>query len=127
MKEIDSQILFIYNAKADIFSTLTDFVHKILSPATYPCSLCKLTHGNLGVHKKWVTFLETLPYQTNFLHKEEAELNDSLHGKHRLPVILIKSNKGKSTVLLKASELNNLTSLDELIEKLSTKLQNYRD
>ncbi len=41
-------LIFVYNANSDLFSTVTDFAHKILSPSTYQCQLCALTYGNFS-------------------------------------------------------------------------------
>lgn len=38
-------LIFVYNAKSGLISAFGDMVHKIVSPATYPCSLCALTYG----------------------------------------------------------------------------------
>ncbi|MCA0959753.1 GTPase [Muricauda ruestringensis] len=118
MKNFDQEIIFIYNAKSDVFSVVSDFAHKIFSPSTYPCSLCQLTHGHVGVNKKWASFLETIPYNKRFLHKDEAlEVNIDLLNK-QLPIILVKKNTGELYTLLNASELGQLTSVDDLIERI---------
>ncbi|MGI8952546.1 MAG: hypothetical protein ACR2FN_13295 [Chitinophagaceae bacterium] len=51
-----STLIFVYNADADLFSTLTDFAHKILSPSTYQCKLCALTYGNISMKQEWKFF-----------------------------------------------------------------------
>nr|WP_297789697.1 GTPase [uncultured Allomuricauda sp.] len=127
METFDLEIIFIYNAKSDILSTVSDFAHKILSPSTYPCSLCQLTYGNVGMHKRWAAFLETLPYQKRFLHKDEAIEIGVDYPSQPLPIILAKNNKGKIHILLNAKELNQLTSLDDLIEKLIWELNKYAE
>jgi len=127
MKTFDQEIIFVYNAKSDIFSTLSDFAHKVLSPSTYPCSLCQLTYGNVGIHKQWASFLETLPYPKSFLHKDEAFQIDADYVRQSLPIILTKNNKGEIQTVLNAVELNQLTSLDDLIESLKLQLKTHGD
>ena len=36
-------LIFIYNANGGIFSAMADAAHKLVSPETYPCSLCAIT------------------------------------------------------------------------------------
>jgi hypothetical protein len=72
----------------------------------------------MGVNKKWASFLETIPYNKRFLHKDEAlEVNIDLLNKP-LPIILVKKNTGELYTLLNASELGQLTSVDDLIERI---------
>jgi hypothetical protein len=70
MKE---ELLFVYNAKSDLFSTVTDFAHKILSQRSYQCQLCALTYGNFSIKQEWKSFIESLPMKTFFLHKENLK------------------------------------------------------
>jgi len=124
MKTFDQEIIFIYNAKSNIFSTLSDFAHKMLSPSTYPCSLCQLTYGNIGINKQWALFLKTLPYNKTFLHKDEAIAIEAIYLAN-LPVILFKNKKGTIQVLMTAQELDQLTSLKDLIETLKSQLDKH--
>ena len=45
--------LFVYNADSGPLKALFDFGHKIVSPGTYPCSLCRLTYGPFGMRREW--------------------------------------------------------------------------
>ena len=65
------RLLFVYNADADLFSTVTDLAHKLLRPSTYPCSLCALTHGPLRMKQEWVRSVSELEETPEFLHKDE--------------------------------------------------------
>ena len=67
------QLLFVYNASSNLFSTVTDFAHKILSPSTYQCRLCALTYGNFSIKQEWKSFIESLPVKAVFLYKDEFE------------------------------------------------------
>ena len=68
------KILFIYNSKSSIQDRIFDYAHKIISPKTYSCNLCKLTHHNLGEQKSWKKFIENSKHQFIFYHKDEFEL-----------------------------------------------------
>ena len=60
------QLIFVYNAHSDLLSTVTDFAHKLLSPATYSCNLCTLTYGNFTVQKEWKSFIKSLSIKAFF-------------------------------------------------------------
>ena len=64
-------LVFVYNADAGLFSMLTDYAHKIVSPQTYACSLCALTYGNLGMKRAWKRFVTGLDATIEFLHRDE--------------------------------------------------------
>lgn len=66
-----TQLIFIYNADTGLWNGMNDILHKIFSPATYPCSLCDLTHGVFSVRKEWADFLKNPPAEFVFLHKDE--------------------------------------------------------
>ncbi len=88
MKE---QVIFVYNANSDLFSTVTDFAHKILSPSTYQCQLCALTYGNFSKKQEWKYFVESLSIQTVFLHKDEFENQYKI--KTALPAVFVCSKR----------------------------------
>ncbi len=46
-------IQFIYNAKNGVVNSLFDLAHKLISPDTYECNLCKITHGTFTENKKF--------------------------------------------------------------------------
>ena len=64
-------LLFVYNADSGLFSTVTDFAHKILSPKTYPCKLCAITYDNFGIKKEWKQFIKEIKTNIKFLHRDE--------------------------------------------------------
>lgn len=66
------KLVFIYNANSSLFSTVTDTVHKVLSPSTYACNLCKITYGTLSMKNDWREFIKSLPVKVEFLHKDES-------------------------------------------------------
>ncbi|NJM95354.1 MAG: GTPase, partial [Acaryochloridaceae cyanobacterium CSU_5_19] len=38
------RLIFVYNANSGGINTALDIAHKLLSPSTYRCNLCRLTH-----------------------------------------------------------------------------------
>ena len=116
------KLIFIYNADTGLFNTVSDFAHKIISPNTYACSLCQITHGNFGMKKEWKTFIEKLPYDMQFLHKDEALIQYTNLKNELFPMILMAQDNGEQSILLNAEELAKKATLTALINGLSEKL-----
>ena len=113
-------LLFVYNANSDLFSSVTGFAHKIISPQTYNCSLCLLTYGNLTMKQEWKSFLAALPAEKTFLHKDEFE--SQYKQSFGLPAIFyLKENR--PVVLMTSDEINRCTSLNELMTGLLQQIQ----
>ena len=114
------QLIFVYNAKRGLLNKLTDYAHKVVSPTTYPCNFCQLTHSNTGMYTEWAQFLADLPIESKFLYKDqldELRIGIGLSA----PAVLLEQNENISTIL-SAKELNQLQSLPELKSLLGRKL-----
>jgi hypothetical protein len=124
MKE--QQLLFVYNANSDLFSTVSDFAHKILSPSTYQCCLCALTFGNFSVKQDWKSFIEALPVKSVFLHKDEFEKKYKMDS--TLPIVFLQSTRALIPIISK-QQIEACQSLDELkklvIQKLEDNVQHH--
>ena len=118
---LEKSVLFVYNADTGLFSVVTDYAHKILSPKTYPCNLCALTYGNVGMNKKWKEFIANLKVPIEFLHRDEFV---KLHAVSdtELPAAFVKKG-GSVTTLITSSEINECTSVDALIELVNKKVE----
>lgn len=109
------QLIFVYNADSSLFSQMTDYVHKIVSPDTYQCRLCALTYDNLGMKRTWKTFIESLHTDVVFLHKDEfhKQFKDNTHN---LPAVFERSEDNTVTRLISKETLETMNTLDDLIE-----------
>ena len=119
MKE---QLLFVYHANSDLFSTVSDFAHKILSPSTYTCTLCALTYGNFSIKQEWKSFIETLPVKAIFLYKDEFKKQYRMDTA-LLAVFLQSGDTIKE--FISRQEIENCRSLDELKKLVIQKLEDY--
>ena len=109
------KLIFVYNANSGKLNTLFDIAHKLLSPQTYQCDLCSLTHGALSEKKAWQEFRKRSGLKMEFLHKDEFE---KLHAKtFDYPVVLKQSCKQADDIelFLNADEISQVNSVDELI------------
>jgi len=67
------EIQFIYNAKNGLANSIFDLAHKIISPDTYECNLCKITHGAFTENKKFKELKEK--YNITLWHIDDYERN----------------------------------------------------
>ena len=114
------QLIFVYNADTGLFSVVTDYAHKIISPKTYPCNLCALTYGNMGMNNKWKEFIGNLKVPIAFLHRDEFvkqyDLKDT-----QLPAAFLKQDVSV-TMFITHDDLNNCSAVEELIALVTKKI-----
>jgi len=120
---MDERIIFVYNANSSLFAQLTDYAHKIISPQTYKCNLCRLTYGNLGMKREWKEFIQHLSFKIIFLHKDEF-LKDYPSFSHVSFPAVFKEKNGTVLTLITSKEINNQQSLEELKNVVDRKLTN---
>jgi hypothetical protein len=113
-------LLFVYNADAGIFNALSDWAHKILSPATYACSLCALTYSHVGMRAAWKRFLLRLDLPAEFLHRDEFRAR--FGREDCLPAVFVRRAE-ELDILIPCAELDAARDLGELMGKLETALQ----
>ena len=106
------KIIFVYNADSGLGNALLDFGKKYLSPDNYACALCKVSYGPFGMKRDWKTFVKSLTYTSQFLHKDEfREAYPDI--KTTLPAMIMLSGS-KHEVLLNARDFEHIHSLEDL-------------
>lgn len=120
MSQKNEKLIFVYNAKSGLFHKLSDFAHKIISPATYSCQLCMLTHGDFGMKNQWREFLEGLPLAVEFLYKDQLAQNESL-ARIACPAIIHEIDSQR-TLLVDAEAINACSELQELIQLIRRRI-----
>jgi hypothetical protein len=118
------KLIFVYNANEDLFSQVTDYVHKILSPKTYACNLCSLTHSNFGMRKEWKEFIETIDAELVFLHKDEFWKEYPKLNTEKFPAIFIQNRENEPEILISQSEIDSIKDLNLLKNLIREKLPN---
>lgn len=106
------KLIFVYNADSGLFNTVSDIAHKIISPSTYSCQLCALTHSYFSVKEDWQDFLKTINIPMEFLHKDEYKAKYKNH-EINFPALL-SAEDDELALLINADALNQCNSLDEL-------------
>ena len=117
---MNRKLQFIYNARTGIFNKLTDFAHKAISPATYNCNLCTLTHGTFTMKQEWADYVKSLPLEVEFIYRDEWKHN-AAHTTY--PLVALQTGEQEPEVLLVANQLNDLKNLQELKLALQDALQ----
>jgi hypothetical protein len=122
MESLKPTLVFVYNANGGIFNLLTDVAHKILSPQTYSCNLCSLTHSNFGMKDEWREYLETLPAAFEFLHADKLKSKYKIEG-IKLPAIFRIEN-GVLKEMIDANTIDSCRSIEELKQIINAKINN---
>ena len=118
---MNNKLIFVYNADSGMFNTVTDIAHKILSPKTYSCNLCAITHSYFSVKENWADFLEGFPVECEFLHKDEFINAYPNKGDVPLPAIF-ESIDGQVAEKYSMDEINNCQSIDELKSLITSRV-----
>ena len=111
------RLIFIYNADGGMVNGIVDAMHKTLSPSTYACSLCAITHGVFTMSPQWRAWLKAAQVRTEFHHR-----NDSPYGPRELPVVLMARGDRIETAI-DAARLRQLGTVDALITALEALLR----
>ncbi|MCF8217213.1 MAG: GTPase [Chlorobium sp.] len=104
-------LVFVYNSYSGPVSGLLDIGHKILSPDTYPCSLCNLTHDAFSEKQAWREFRKNVGLPMEFLHRDEFEKQ---YGRTAVYPVIFRKN-GDLRVLMAKEEIDRIENLDDLI------------
>lgn len=113
-------LIFVYNAKSGSLNRFFDAAHKLLSPETYSCHLCNLTHNTLSERKSWRAFRSSTEINMEFYHIDEFEDRFKLKWSG-YPVILKKEEDGLFELIPRPRILAFQTP-EELISEIKTQV-----
>ena len=113
------RLIFVYNANSGSLNAVLDSLHKIGSPSTYNCQLCALTFGNFSENGIWKAFREDSDLEMEFYHKDEfiSNFRSKWLPKYTFPAILIEQ-KGELEIFLSSEEINEIDTVEVLIDKI---------
>ena len=117
------EILFVYNVDLTPFALLSDFVHRIVSPETYPCRLCDLTYDRFTMKGEWKRFVASLPADCAFELRDRFQRKYPAHAEVPLPAIFRRTAQGRLDTLLSADEINRATTLASLRRLVTSALK----
>ncbi len=119
-------LVMIYNADGGLLNAVRDSFWKTFAPASYPCALCALAFGFFTVKREWKAFLNRVPFETIELHRDDYRKH--LPGfEEKLPVILLRDERGGVRIVASADEMNAMGDLSQLIELAERRLAPVRD
>lgn len=117
----DVRLLFVYNARPGLLNGMADSFHKALSPASYPCGLCALTHGFFTMRRPWKDWLHQLRLPHQFLYRDAFRQAWPDQRDLALPIIAL-IREGRLEPVVSASEFREMASLEVLISTLDARL-----
>lgn len=115
------RLIFVYNAEAGVAAGLRDMVHKLVSPSTYPCSLCAVTYGFAGMRSEWRDWLARQSLDAAFYHRQDFHAAYPAMRREALPLVGL-DDGGAITVIVPAAELNRVADIDELTRIIGRRL-----
>jgi len=117
MTKNKDKLIFVYNVDSSVFSQVSGAVKKIVTPSKYECNLCRVTYGALSIKDEWRELLDALPFEKEFLHRDEFQKQYPELKSTKLPTIFISKNDALS-LLVSADEINiqkNIIGLKSII------------
>jgi hypothetical protein len=114
-------VVFVYNADSGALNTLLDIGHKIVSPQTYSCNLCAITHSTFSMRGEWKRFVDELGVPVEFLHRDELAQR---YGKSAaLPAVFLKTGD-ELREWIGRDEIDRCRTLEELQALVESRLRN---
>jgi len=117
-------LVFVYNANSGALNTLLDIGHKIVSPQTYACNLCAITHSTFSMRGEWRRFVDALGLPVEFLHRDELVNRYGMRGV-ALPAVFLKTD-GKLKVWIGRDEIDRCRTLADLEQLIQARLKAVR-
>jgi hypothetical protein len=118
-------LVFVYNADSGALNTLLDIGHKIVSPHTYACNLCAITHSTFSMRGEWRRFVDALGLPVEFLHRDELLDHYGMSG-IALPAVFLKAD-GKLSAWIGRDEIDRCRTLADLQQLIQTRLKAVGD
>ena len=118
----EGSLVFVWNADAGMLNAIRDSLHKWISPETYSCKLCALTHGFSSARRDWKDFLLNFERPAYFYYRDNVEDTGILFNFPKTYPLVLELYKGQWLPLLNAEDFDEISSLEELIETLKTKI-----
>ena len=106
-------LILVYNADNSSSSKMFDGIHKIISPSTYKCDLCLLTHNWFGEKETWKSFVKNHKSRFKMMYKNEFEQKYPLL-KTTYPAIYT-FNKNKAHCLMDKTEIAQFKNIEVFI------------
>ncbi len=107
------ELMFCYNARKGVVNGIIGFLHKSLSPETYSCNLCSITH-TFKKNKRWKKFINNYKLKISFMYIDDLKRDNLNKFINEIPCCFIKKDKNYK-ILIDKKTINNLKNENELI------------
>jgi hypothetical protein len=118
---VSSRLVIVYNANAGLLAGAMDSLHKLFSPATYPCALCAITYGLVSMRRAWRDYLDGLGMPILFHHRPDFRAAFPAAADWPLPLIALEQG-GQLGVLVGAADFAGIAHVQGLITLLQARL-----
>lgn len=118
------ELIFVYNAKSTIAHRLFVALHKSISPSTYNCDLCSLTHGNIGATKAWEDFYSRSGIPIRLFYKDQFQ--KYFQKEIEYPAVMTYEYSALNCIL-GPKELSSINDLNELFVLLLEKVPELKN
>jgi len=108
------EVIFVYNVDLTLFALVSDFVHRLTSPETYPCRLCDLTYDRWTMKRDWKRFIHSLPVRARFELRDRFHRQFPAYADVPLPAVFQVEGDGSLRLLLSAEQIKRAATLDAL-------------
>lgn len=115
-------LIFVYNADSGVLNGLKDLWAKTVHLETYPCSLCAVTYGPLGMRREWREYVRALGHEVRFLHRDEWQAEFGLVDMP-LPAAFRVGPGGVPQAWISPAELGQVRTLEELTQLVTARLE----
>jgi len=113
------KLIFVYNSDGTLGSLIKDTAHKIVSPKTYPCNLCRITYHGVTIQEDWQKFIQSLPHEVVFFHRDEFRKQYPNQKDGQFPAVFVPNATGFK-LLVPHTEINKAQSVHDLIKTVKT-------
>ncbi|MEW7277161.1 GTPase [Aquimarina sp. 2201CG1-2-11] len=114
-------LIFVYNASTGVLDKYLDAIHKIISPKTYSCDLCSLTHNVFSEKTAWKNFRQYASFDSIFMYKDQFINTYSDYSDIDFPVVFTVKEKTMQ-LLFTADQLGELQNTEDLIASILDKI-----
>ena len=115
-------LVFVWNADAGMLNAVRDSLHKWISPETYSCKLCALTHDFSSARRDWKDFLRDFARPTYFYYRDTLQDSGILFDFPKTYPMVLEFHEGEWCAILTTEDFEGIFSLEELIYTLKTKI-----
>ncbi len=113
----ENKLIFVYNGDSGLLNGVMHYLHKRISPDTYPCQLCGIIYDGTELNKDWLAYVKELGVPAEFLHRDEFRAK---YGERGLtyPVVLSQRSGGELETVISAEDFKTIGDLPALKDRL---------